>query len=75
MVDLDENAVDRNCDKQEAVLWLTPKQVADQAQVSTETVLRWCNRKKVPSTKLFGQWRVWHGYLQYPQVPLPGRQA
>ena len=38
--------------------WLTPKQVADQLQVTHKTVLEWIGTGKIKAKKLGRVWRV-----------------
>ena len=37
--------------------WLTLEQIADYLQVSKEKVYKLCQRRKMPASKLGGQWR------------------
>lgn len=37
--------------------WLTVKQIAEYLQVSEEKIYKLCQRRKMPASKLGGQWR------------------
>ena len=37
--------------------WLTIDQIADHLQVSKEKVYKLCQRRRMPASKLGGQWR------------------
>jgi hypothetical protein len=38
--------------------WLTPATAAEQAQVSSASVTRWCVQGWLPAKKVVGRWRI-----------------